>query len=411
MKTKLLTTYNLVINSGISNHVSDFDKKRIRVVNLFLLLSMGVILSFCVLNIILGFPILVLLDLLMVILIFTSFIFNYFQKWNVSKIILLYVLVSYIVIFPMFFGDIGTEYYNFVFLILGFYIIDRKRNLILLTLYITVLFSFSKYLINTVSYPVKYEILESVHYYPCIVSSALLVGILVSLFKFDTENFQKKLEQNQKELNIKIIELVSKDDLNKSLIKELNHRVKNNLQLISGLFTMQSYSYKNPEILEILNDTRNRIDAITILHQHLYKNNKVLEPDVVLYVNELAKFIEQAFNIKDKLRIRVFVEKMILTIENTLHIGLIINELLTNAIKYGGSATQKENNVKIDVKSIGGKVQISVSDSGMGFSEDFSIESNNSFGLELVNAISQQYNGVVELKNEEGAQVQVTLCI
>lgn len=409
MTNKILKTYQFIVNIGINNCNSDFDKKRIRVVNLFLLSSTGVIVSFCILNIILKFPLLVILDLFIIFIIAASFVFNYYQKWSISKIILLYVLPTYILIFPMFFGNIGTEYYNFIFLILGFYIIDRKRNLISLSLYITILFSFSKYLINTVFYPVKYEILETVHYYPCIISSAILVAILVSLFKFDTENYQRKIVQNQKELDQKVIELEGKDNLNKSLLKELNHRVKNNLQLISSLFMMHSYKTKSPEVLEVLNDTRNRIDTITILHQHLYKDNKVLEPDIVVYINELTKFIKQAFGLDGKLNVQVDVDKIALTVEDTLHIGMIINELLTNAIKYGTNKNIAQNHIIIEVKNIDQMVFINVSDSGEGFPDDFSVESGDSFGLELVTAIAEQYDGIVDVKNDKGAQVQVKL--
>jgi len=118
--------FQFIVNNGTHNKVSDYDKKRIRVTNLFLILCTTVILSFSFLNLILKFPILVALDLFIIVLIVASFSFNYYQKWNISKLILLFILPLYTLIFPMFFGDIGTEYYNFIFLILGFYVIDKR---------------------------------------------------------------------------------------------------------------------------------------------------------------------------------------------------------------------------------------------------------------------------------------------
>ncbi len=286
--------YQFIVNNGINGKVSDYDKKRIRVVNLFLILCTTVIMFFCIVNIILKFPILVGLDLFIIVLIILSFAFNYYQKRNISKIIILYILPFYAMVFPMFFGDIGTEYYNFIFLILGFYVIDKKRNLIFFAIYITILFSISKYLINTVLYSSKYEILETVHYYPCIFTSGIFVAMLVGLFKFDTENFQKKIEQNQKDLDQKIIELKGKDDFNKSLLKELNHRVKNNLQLVSSLLNLQLSSLKDPTAIKALEESKNRIISMALLHQVLYKDGNDMKVDMCKYISELTDYLKSS---------------------------------------------------------------------------------------------------------------------
>lgn len=403
MKSNISKIYHSIINTGTQHCNSEFNKKRIRIVNLFMLVTSVVIFSFGILNAILGFPILVFIDYLIVILIASSFIFNYYKKWNFSKFIITYLLATYLMVFPLFFGDIGTEYYNFIILIIGFYIIDKKINLILLSIYILFMFFLSKYLIHTVSYPDKYQILETVHYYPCVVVSIISTAVAISMFKFDTENFQKELDQ-------KIIELENKNKFNKSLLRELNHRVKNNLQLISGLFTLQSYQSQDSKISEALNHARKRIDAITILYQHLYKNNKTLEPDIRSYLNDLINYIGQSFEIEDELNLIVEVNQFNLTIECIVHIGLIINELLTNAIKYGTIENNKLNRIDIEVKNNSEKLLIRVKDNGVGFPDNFNQSLSASFGMELVTSISKKYNGTVEITNIEGAEVQVTLC-
>lgn len=409
---KILQLYQFIVNNGTNNCVSDFDKKRIRVVNLFLLSSTGVILSFCILNIILRFPLLVILDLFIVVLIVASFVFNYFHKWSISKFILLYMLPLYIVIFPMFFGNIGTEYYNFIFLILGFYIINRRINLVFLSLYITVLFSFSKYLINTVSYPEKYEILETIHYYPCIITSAILVAILVSLFKFDTENYQKKIELNQKELDEKIIDLKAKDDLNRILLKELNHRVKNNLQLISSMLNLQLSSLKDTCAKKALEESKNRIVTIALLHQMLYKEGNEIKVNMPEYIKELTDFLKSSIlTISNKDVFLIQVEPFYLSLEISVSVGLILNELITNAIKHGYSDSEpKKIIVKAKVSS-NNKLFLEVKDNGKKFPKNFSPEKDSNFGLELVSSLVGQFKGTLGIENRKEKSVNISLNI
>lgn len=410
MLLQLKKIYELIINNGTKHCSSDFEAKRIRIVNLFVLLCALIVLFFTGMNIVLGFPILVFLDLFIIVLIAISFIFNYHNKWNISKFVLLYTIPIYLTIFPAFFGNIGTEYYNFVLLILGFYVIDRKNSLITYTVFITLLFSISKYLINVINYPETYAILETVHYYPCIISSALLIAGLISLFKIDTENFQKKLLQNQQELDIKIIELTKKDTLNKSLLKELNHRVKNNLQMISGLFTLQMYNYKNNEIKQALREAQQRIDAITILHQHLYKYNSSLKPNIRNYILQLIDYLTKAGTDIENIELTHDIDDMTFSIEKAMHIGLLINELITNSLKYGLNAKNGKYELHIKLKSTSKNgIRIQVSDKGSGFPDNYELNNFQSFGMELVETIAKKYNGTIHVQNTGGAIVDVNL--
>lgn len=403
MKSVISQAGRFMVNVGTQQCTSEFDKKRIRVVNLFLLITSVVIACFGILNAVLSFPILVIVDSSIILLIGVSFIFNFHQKWNISKFIITYLLATYLIVFPLFFGDIGTEYYNFIILIVGFYIIDKKTHLIVLSVYILSMFALSKYLLHTTSYPPKYEILETVHYYPCVVVAIISTAVAISRFKFDTEKFQK-------ELDLKIEELENKNNFNKSLLKELNHRVKNNLQLISGLFTLQSYRSNNAKTAEALDDARKRIDAITILYQHLYKNNSTLDSNISSYLYDLKNYIGQSFGIENKLNLKVETSSLTLTIECIVHIGLIINELLTNGIKYGVNKNNEVTQIDIGVEARNGSLFISVKDQGEGFPKKFDRCSLKSFGMELVSNISEKYNGSVEIINNKGAEVQVTLC-
>ena len=120
----------------------------------------------------------------------------------------------FLLIFPAFFGNIGTEYYYFVILTVAYYVLDKKISLVIVTIYLTLIFGVSKYFISTMTYPQDYKILEIVHYYPCIAASIILVSLAIGLFKFDSIRYQTTVIKHQNVLDSQIIELEKKDNLN-----------------------------------------------------------------------------------------------------------------------------------------------------------------------------------------------------
>lgn len=400
--------YNNIISSGTLHSQSFLESRRIRVINIFLLLSTLVVIAFGIMNYILDLPILIAVDGFLGILLVSGIIFNRYYKWNITKFIVVYVLPLYFLVFPLFFGDIGTEYYNFVFLILGFYILDNHKSLIFLTIYITICFLLSKYLINTMDYDPKYFHLARVHYYPSVLASVLIIASGIAVFKLDTNKYQKQILETANELDKKVKELALKNDFNKSLIRELNHRVKNNLQLVSGLVTLQAYKSKNKDVVKTLNEARNRLDTIMILHQHLYQSEVTIQPNIAEYIEALVDYLKNAFEVEETIDIDLNIANLELPINLSVHIGLIFNELMINSIKYG-KPEDKIRKIKLELIMEGQALVLRVKDNGTGFKIDMEIENNASFGLGLVKTVAQQYNGEVRLIDDNGAEVEVEL--
>jgi two-component sensor histidine kinase len=409
MKIFIFSTYNSIINIGTEKCSSEFEKRRVRIVNIFLFASIWVVLAFGVMNVILHLPLLVLIDVFLAFLLSIGFLLNKFTQRNINKALILVVLPLYFMVFPLFFGNIGTEYYNFVFLIIGFYIVDKRLHLVLLSIFIMSLFIYSKYLINTVEYPPIYEVLERVHYYPSVIASVLIIMSSIALFKFDTENYQKQIIEDQGVLANQVLKLNEKDLFNKSLLNELNHRVKNNLQLISGLFTLQSYQSKNKEVLGALKDAQNRLDTIMILHQHLYSNNLEIEPSLKLFIGDLITYLQQGLAPDKNVKVDLQVDAIKLPTNVAVHIGLIVNELFTNALKYGIAKEPEQSFISVQITDKEHAIRIYVKDSGPGFPEEFVARDSASFGMELISTIVDQYEGELEIKNREGAEVKVIL--
>jgi two-component sensor histidine kinase len=229
---------------------------------------------------------------------------------------------------------------------LGFYLLDKKASLIFLSIYVTAIFILSKYFLYNIEHSQTYEALERIHYYPSVFASLAVISSAIAVFKQDTNEYQMDLLEQQKLLDSQVNELSEKDKFNKSLIRELNHRVKNNIQLISGLITLQTYSTNNQEVVSTLQEARNRLDSIMILHQHLYQRDLTIEPNIAEYIQALLHYIAQSSNLEEVADMDVEIENMELPINLSVHIGLIINELIINVAKYG---FQENKRLKIAV--------------------------------------------------------------
>ena len=404
-----MSLFRRIISLGTDSSQSRLESRRIRVINIFLVASSLVVFSFGIMNALLELPILIGIDVLLGFILIAGIVLNSYHKWFVTRFIIIYFLPLYFLIFPLFFGDIGTEYYNFVFLILGFYLLDNRKSLVFLSIYITSIFLLSKYLLHTMEYSSHYDHLKQVHYYPSVLASVIVIASAIAVFKKDTYDYQVELIDKQKNLDASIDELKEKDRFNKSLIKELNHRVKNNIQLISGLITLQTYASKNKEVVDTLQEARNRLDTIMILHQHLYQSELTVKPNMAHYINALVNYICQATDLGEDAKITVDIPPLELPINVSVHIGLICNELITNAVKYAKPSLDRPFLLRISLRKGVNDLVLEVEDNGPGFPQHMKISNNSSFGLALVKTIAEQYNGKVERKNTPGAWVQVSM--
>lgn len=178
------------------------------------------------------------------------------------------------------------------------------------------------------------------------------------------------------------------------LLREIHHRVKNNLQIIIGLFGIQSQQLQDENTLKIINDGQRRVQAMSLIHEGLYRAEDISNIEIKKYLKELVNHLSQVF-IGDDNNITVHIEadQIYFDIDTTVPLGLIINELLSNSFKYGFSKQQVGNiYIKIERKN---KIDYSleVSNDGIPLAENFNIHRTNSFGLKLVHLLSKQLRG------------------
>lgn len=197
------------------------------------------------------------------------------------------------------------------------------------------------------------------------------------------------------------------------LLKEIHHRVKNNLQVISSLLYLQSRNIKDDETLELFTESRARVKSMALIHEKLYRSADFSNVDFTEYIQDLIHYLLQTYNISgSNIDLQINVEGVGLTIESAVPCGLIINELVTNSLKYafpnGRAGVLRidlfSNKEKGGGDSRGHAYTLVVYDDGVGFSEDPDIDNAESIGLQLVTGLAEQLDGTVELDRKEGTR-------
>ncbi|WP_321314194.1 histidine kinase dimerization/phosphoacceptor domain -containing protein [Halarcobacter sp.] len=210
-------------------------------------------------------------------------------------------------------------------------------------------------------------------------------------------------EQKKKEQIIK-----SSLEEKEILIKEIHHRVKNNLQVLSSLLSMQKRREKNDVINTQLDKTRSRIYAIALVHEIIYQDNDLRFINMKQYLEKLTFAIKDIYNLKNTLNINISVKENInLSINNSVLVALVIHELLLNSIKH---AFKDRNNGNIDIFIYQNNKQIlfGVKDNGIGYNIQ-KLKNNNSLGWQLIESIVEfQLNGELEIINENGLSCSIS---
>nr|WP_319374524.1 PAS domain S-box protein [uncultured Methanobacterium sp.] len=192
------------------------------------------------------------------------------------------------------------------------------------------------------------------------------------------------------------------------LLKEIHHRVKNNLMVISSLLNLQSQYIKDKEALDIFRESQNRARSMALIHERLYQSTDLKRIDFGDYIRTLANDLFHTY-VTDpgKVRLNLNVENLMVDINTTVPLGLIVNELLTNSMKHG-FIDGKEGEITINFHKEKDIFVLTVSDTGVGFPEDLDFRNTSTLGLQLVNNLTRQIDGKLELNRDNGTEFKIT---
>ncbi|AUT01898.1 histidine kinase [Nostoc sp. CENA543] len=193
------------------------------------------------------------------------------------------------------------------------------------------------------------------------------------------------------------------------LLKEVHHRVKNNLQIVSGLLQLQSQNLKEPELIKTLRDSQNRIESISMVHKNLYTSTNIGQIDIAAYIENLVTSILISYHIAPgRVTVETNISPIDMNIDQAIACGLIINELISNSLKYAFNE-QEIGKITIDLCSIDNNIEMIVQDNGIGLPEDLDWQNTNSLGLSLVHDLAtDQLEGNVTVQCLNGTSFKIT---
>jgi PAS domain S-box-containing protein len=191
------------------------------------------------------------------------------------------------------------------------------------------------------------------------------------------------------------------------LLREIHHRVKNNLQIIISLFNLQTSYVQDQNAYKALKEGQDRIKSMALIHERFYQTDGMSKIDFDDYIKRLADNLFQSFKInRDKVTLKINAEKISLDIDTAVPCGLIINEIVSNSLKHAFK-DGREGLIEINlVKSAEDRYNLIISDNGIGMPEGFLVESSESLGIQLIQALTDQLEGTMKLETKPNEGVK-----
>lgn len=208
----------------------------------------------------------------------------------------------------------------------------------------------------------------------------------------------------------KLAELQLRQSLNEKevLLKEVHHRVKNNLQVISSILSLQSAHVDDDQrILEMLRVSRDRVRSMSFIHESLYQNKDFSSIDMATYIDGLSRNLVMSYSLNGKVTLERDLQRVELVLDQAIPCGLILNELISNAFKHAFK-DGREGVVRIGLSQQNDVVQITVADNGQGLPENFDTRTDGNLGLELVHTLVEQLDGQLDVTTGQGVTYLLT---
>jgi two-component sensor histidine kinase len=237
------------------------------------------------------------------------------------------------------------------------------------------------------------------HYFIIIIVVIIIVLVVLLFFFLVYRNINKTLEKQKIRLERALLN-------NSLLTKEMHHRVKNNLNMVSSLLSLQSKKLTNQDAINALKESQNRIKSVAILHQGLYQNMGDVSGKINLldYISRLSDHISHIFkNEQKEISFNISVAKDItLSLDVAIPVGLILNEFITNSFKYAFNDVEKCNiSIFVEYNHIENNCFLTYSDNGKGFTKT---TNNDSFGFTLIDMLVLQLNATLQLDSQKGTK-------
>ena len=189
------------------------------------------------------------------------------------------------------------------------------------------------------------------------------------------------------------------------LLREIHHRVKNNMQIISSLINMQSSQVIDKRDAKLFTVVQDRVKSMALIHAKLYQSEDLSSIKLKDYIETLTSELLITYAVNSNIKLTINIDDISLNMETAIPLGLIINELFTNSLKHAFPDNKGEISIKIHTKDE--KIELLINDNGVGLLEDFDINNPKKLGLQLVNSLVEQIEGTIELERKHGTEFKI----
>lgn len=234
----------------------------------------------------------------------------------------------------------------------------------------------------------------------------ITIGLLYNRYRLKQRN-HAKLELKEKEINQKNIHLKHLLDEKEWLLKEIHHRVKNNLQTVISLLNSQSAYLDNDMALSAIKNSQHRIHSMSLIHQKLYNSENISTINMPNYIKELVEYLKESFSLGQRIRFEIKVDPLELDVAQAVPLGLILNEAITNSIKYAFPDNQI-GMIYVTLEGVSDNhYLLTISDNGIGIDLDISAKKINSFGMSLIKGLSDDLDAKFSMENNNGTILKI----
>ncbi|MBL7937636.1 MAG: sensor histidine kinase [Bacteroidia bacterium] len=402
--------WNYISSIGVKDEYDDILVKRITLTNQFSSIALIVFLLSGINNFVLGDVFSAILIEGMVVASLFGFYLNKIHYHRLSISFLFSIVSVAIFYFDSYSGILsGTYLYHFPLILAIAFIFDMREDKMAMLIHFLLIILFLGINIATNHNLFRSEFLTDDNRSQMFVFNLLFSVSAVGFFVYIMvrNNLRESYLYIQRIEERKLSEKVIKEALAEKniLISELHHRVKNNLAIISGLFSLKINDDLHEDAKHVLMESRNRVRSMALIHNRLYKSNHLTNVNFDEYAKELISEISASYpTISNSVKINIDINNISLNINAAIPCGLILNELLTNSYKH---AFKEKTDGKIDISitNLNNQFKMEVKDNGIGLSPDYN--QKQSLGVTVIEALTEQLDGTYLFLNNNGTQFEL----
>jgi two-component system, sensor histidine kinase PdtaS len=234
--------------------------------------------------------------------------------------------------------------------------------------------------------------------------AGILVMLVITGLVYGRYRNKQRTNKAINEKNLALQQLLKEKEW---LVKEIHHRVKNNFHTVAGLLEIQSSYLKNKEALSAIKESQNRIHSMSIIHQKLYQSETLSTIHMPEYIYELVEYLRESYSIRKTIGFTLQIENIELNHASAITLGLILNEAITNAIKYAFTGVT-EAKISISLAHISdSQLMLNIADNGRGLPTDFESKKRASMGMELLQGLTDDLGGSFSIETSDGTHIKI----